>query len=134
MHRIIEKGVVISEYPPGTKPDANHFPMRNRLISAWCKKLLVVEAGEKSGSLLTAAFAKEQNRQVFAAPNSIYSKESIGTNRLIEEGAKIYLKPSQLLLEHRSKLAVNIKKDSTELIGDDLTLLEKVIYFRKAPR
>lgn len=124
MQRIIEKGAVISEYPPEAKPDANHFPMRNRLMSAWCKKLLVVEAGEKSGSLLTAAFAKEQNRQVFAAPNSIYSRESVGTNKLIEEGAKIYLKPSQLLL---GKPGVNIKKDNTELIGDDLTLLEKVI-------
>jgi DNA processing protein len=128
MQRIIEKGAIISEYPPGTKPDANHFPMRNRLISAWCKKLLVAEAGEKSGSLLTAAFAKEQNRQVFAAPNSIYSRESVGTNKLIEEGAKIYLKPSQLLLEHTRKPGVNIKKDNKELICDDLTLLEKIIF------
>ena len=88
MQRIIEKGAIISEYPPGTNPDANHFPMRNRLISAWCKKLLVVEAGEKSGSLLTATYAKEQNRQVFAAPNSIYSRESLGTNKLIDEGAR----------------------------------------------
>ncbi|MGH4139601.1 DNA-processing protein DprA [Clostridium sp.] len=127
MQKIIEKGAVVSEYPPGTKPDANHFPMRNRLISAWCKKLLVVEAGEKSGSLLTAAFAKEQNRQVFATPNSIYSRESIGTNRLIEEGAKIYLKPSQLLLEHMWRPGVNIKKDNTKLIVDDLTVLEKLI-------
>jgi DNA processing protein len=80
--------------------------MRNRLISAWCKKLLVVEAGEKSSSLLAAAFAKEQNRQVFAAPNSIYSRESIGTNRLVEEGAVIYLNPSQLLLDGIQKQIV----------------------------
>lgn len=135
MKRIIEKDAVISEHPPGTKPNSNHFPMRNRLISAWCRKLLVVEAGEKSGSLLTAAFAKEQNRQVFAAPNSIYSRESIGANRLIEEGAKIYLHPSQLLLDGMRKPTVNIKKDNivpigddlTAPLGDDLTLLEKVI-------
>ncbi|MFT5875195.1 MAG: DNA protecting protein DprA [Clostridium sp.] len=127
MQRIIEKGAIISEYPPGTNPDANHFPTRNRLISAWCKKLLVVEAGEKSGSLLTAAFAKEQNRQVFAAPNSIYSRDSLGTNKLIEDGAKIYLNPSQLLIEHVRKQGVNIKKDNTKLIEDDLTLLEKNI-------
>jgi len=127
MERIIEKGVVISEYPPGTKPDANHFPMRNRLISAWCKKLLVVEAGEKSGSLLTAAYAKEQNKQVFAAPNSIYSRESFGANKLIHEGAKIYLNPSQLLLEHTKGLRVNSKKEITKPMYDDLNLLEKVI-------
>lgn len=125
MQRIIEKGAIISEYPPGTKPDANHFPMRNRLISAWCKKLLVVEAGEKSGSLLTATYAKEQNRQVFAAPNSIYSRESLGTNKLIDEGAKIYLNPSQLLLEHTRKPRADNKNKKP--ISDDLSSLEKAI-------
>ncbi|MCB2293917.1 DNA-processing protein DprA [Clostridium algoriphilum] len=130
MQRIIEKGAVISEYPPGTKPDAKHFPMRNRLISAWCKKLLVVEAGEKSGSLLTAAYAKEQNRQVFAAPNSIYSGESLGTNKLIDKGAKIYLNPSQLLLDPMRKPRVNNKIQNSESIGDDLTSLEKAILMK----
>ena len=127
MKRIIEKGALISEYPPGAKPDARHFPTRNRLISAWCKKLLVVEAGEKSGSLLTAVFAKEQNRQVFAAPNSIYSRESLGTNKLIEKGAKIYLNPSQLLLENMCKVRANDKKENIESIEADLTSLEKAI-------
>lgn len=124
MMKIIEKGAVISEYPPGTKPNPNYFPMRNRLISAWCKKLLVVEAGEKSGSLLTAAFAKEQNRQVLAAPNSIYSRESIGTNKLIEEGAEIYLKPSQLLLEGMRRKIVS--GENTFIIDEELSSLEKV--------
>jgi len=127
MQRIIERGAVISEYPPGTKPDANHFPMRNRLISAWCKKLLVVEAGEKSGSLLTAAYAKEQNRQVFAAPNNIYSRESIGTNKLIDEGAKIYLNPFQLLLENARKPRVNCKKENEDLTGNGLNEIERII-------
>jgi len=138
MKRIIEKGAVISEYPPGTKPDANHFPMRNRLISAWCRKLLVVEAGEKSGALLTAAFAKEQNRQVIAAPNGIYSRESIGTNKLIKEGAEIYLNPSQLLLDNMRMPRVNHKEeniapigdDLTAPIGDDLSILEKIILIK----
>lgn len=130
MKRIIEKGAVISEYPPGTKPDANHFPMRNRLISAWSTKLLVVEAGEKSGSLLTAAYAKEQNRQVFAAPNSIYSRESLGTNKLIDEGAKIYLKPSQLLVDCMLKRSADNKKENTTPKDDDLTLLEKIILIQ----
>ncbi|WP_253197193.1 DNA-processing protein DprA [Clostridium algidicarnis] len=128
MKVIIEKGAVISEYPPGVKPDAKHFPMRNRLISAWCKKLLVVEAGEKSGSLITAEFAKEQNRQVLVAPNSIYSRESIGTNKLIEEGAKIYLNPSKLLPDHMENIRVNNKKEDIQLtISEDLTPLEKEI-------
>ncbi|WP_298846845.1 DNA-processing protein DprA [Clostridium sp.] len=127
MQRIIEKGAIVSEYPPGIKPDARHFPMRNRLISAWCKKLLVVEAGEKSGSLLTAAYAKEQNREVFAAPNSIYRTESFGTNKLIYEGAKIYLNPSQLLLNPIRKPGVNNKMQNSEPVGCELTVLEKAI-------
>lgn len=127
MKRIIEKGAIISEYPPGTKPNVNHFPIRNRLISAWCKKLLVVEAGEKSGALLTAAFAKEQNRQVFAAPNSIYSIESIGTNKLIQEGAKIYLTPSQLLLDGTNMASVTNIEGNRVQEGDDLSSLEKII-------
>lgn len=126
MKRIIEKGAAISEYPPGTKPDANHFPMRNRLISAWCKNLLIVEAGEKSGALYTAAFAKEQNKKVFAAPNSIYSIESIGTNRLIKEGSEIYLNPSQLLLDNTRVPVVDNKEDIAP-IENALTALEKII-------
>lgn len=125
---ILEKCAVISEYPPGVKPDAKHFPMRNRLISAWCKKLLVVEAGEKSGSLITAAFAKEQNRQVLVAPNGIYSRESMGTNKLIEEGAKIYLNPSKLLPDHMQNIRISNKKEDIQLtISEDLTPLEKEI-------
>lgn len=105
---------------------ANHFPMRNRLISAWCKKLLIVEAGEKSGALYTAAFAKEQNRRVFAAPNSIYSIESIGTNRLIKEGSGIYLNPSQLLLDNTRVPVVDNREDIAP-IENALTALEKII-------
>ena len=130
MHKIIEKGAVISEYPPGTKPDARHFPARNRLISAWCKKLLVVEAGEKSGSLLTATFAKEQNREVFSAPSSIYSTESIGSNKLIKEGAKIYLNPSQLLLNHIKMPIVNNKRENAELKGEGLTELQNTVLIK----
>lgn len=97
MEAIIEKGAVITEYPPETKPFKKNFPKRNRLISAWCKNLLVVEAGEKSGSLITATHAREQNRQVFALPGNIYNNESNGTNKLIHFGARIYLNFSQLL-------------------------------------
>lgn len=135
MKRIIEKGAIISEYPPGTKPDVYHFLMRNKLISAWCKKLLVVEAGEKSGAILTAEFAKEYNRQVLAAPNTIYSRESIGTNILIKEGAEIYLHPSQLLLHNMRIPIENNKQENSALIREDLIVpidnelssLEKII-------
>lgn len=97
MDEIIEKGAVISPYPPGTRPRQEYFPLRNRLLSAWVDQLLVVEAGERSGALITAGFAMEQKRRVFAVPNSIYSPESFGTNRLLHSGAEVYLKPKQLL-------------------------------------
>lgn len=73
------------------------------------------------------AFAKEQNRQVFAAPNSIYSTESIGTNRLIKEGAEIYLNPSQLLIDNMRVPRVNNKEENIAPVGDSLSSLEKII-------
>jgi len=97
MEGIIESGAVISEYPPTTEVRAEYFPRRNMLISSFSNNLLVVEATYKSGALITANFAKELNREVYAVPNSIYSNSSLGTNHLIEKGAKIYLRPSQLI-------------------------------------
>ncbi len=97
MNEIIENGAVLSPYPPGTRPRQEYFPLRNRLLSAWADHLLVVEAGERSGALITAGYAMEQKRRVFAVPNSIYSPESVGTNRLLLKGAEVYLEPKQLV-------------------------------------
>jgi len=97
MDEIIENGAVLSPYPPGTRPRQEYFPLRNRLLSAWVDQLLVVEAGERSGALITANYALEQKRRVFAVPNSIYSPESYGTNRLLQNGAELYLEPKQLV-------------------------------------
>lgn len=97
MDEIIENGAVLSPYPPGTRPRQQYFPLRNRLLSAWVDQLLVVEAGARSGALITANYALEQKRRVFAVPNSIYSPESYGTNRLLQNGAELYLEPKQLV-------------------------------------
>lgn len=97
---VIQNGAVISQYPPNTQARANQFPVRNYLMSAWSHKVLVVEAGVKSGSLITAGLAAEQGRQVLAVPNNIYRPESRGTNLLIAKGAEIYLKERQLLINH----------------------------------
>ncbi len=97
MERIIESGAVISPYPPETKAFPGNFHIRNGLISAWAKKLLVVEAAEKSGTFITVEYAKKYKKQIFAVPNSIYCKGSIGTNQLIYEGAQIYISPNQLI-------------------------------------
>jgi len=104
MDQIIEHRAVLSPYPPGTRPRQEYFPLRNRLLSAWVDQLLVVEAGERSGALITAGYALEQDRRVFAVPNSIYSPESIGTNRLLQSGAELYLEPKQLVNSVRELL------------------------------
>ncbi|MEW5992993.1 MAG: DNA-processing protein DprA [Candidatus Zixiibacteriota bacterium] len=87
--RIREQGALYSEYFPGTRPDPAHFPERNRLISGLSEGVVVVEAGAKSGALLTAAHALEQGRELFAVPGSPEARMSIGTNMLIKRGARL---------------------------------------------
>ena len=86
---IAENGAVVSEYAPGTKPVAGQFPARNRIIAGMSSAVLIVEASEKSGALITADFALNENRDVFAIPGSIFSDFSKGSNRLIQQGAKL---------------------------------------------
>ncbi|HEX5414311.1 MAG TPA: DNA-processing protein DprA [Chloroflexota bacterium] len=86
---IAHNGAVVSEYPLGTQPDAGNFPPRNRIISGMSRAVLVVEAGETSGALITATYAGDQGRDVLAVPGSILAPGCVGTNRLIQQGAKL---------------------------------------------
>ncbi|MFH1687490.1 MAG: DNA-processing protein DprA [bacterium] len=87
--QIRENGAIYSEYPPGTRPDRATFPQRNRIISGLCEGVVVVEAGSKSGALITAEQARDQGREVFAVPGSPSSAMSEGANQLIRQGARL---------------------------------------------
>jgi DNA processing protein len=94
---IIQRGALISDYAPGTPPDSTNFPPRNRIISGLSLAVVVIEAGETSGALITAEFAVEQGREVFAVPGNILAPQSKGTNRLIQNGARPLLNPQDVL-------------------------------------
>jgi len=95
--KIIKQGAIVSDYPVGTAPDAANFPPRNRIISGLSMATVVIEAGETSGALITAGFAADQGREVFAIPGSILAPQSKGTNKLIQQGAQPLLSPQDLL-------------------------------------
>ncbi len=90
---------MITEYGLGVQPDAKNFPPRNRIISGLSLGVVVIEAGERSGASITARFAMEQGRDVFAVPGNINSPASKGTNRLIQQGAKLVTKVDDILEE-----------------------------------
>jgi DNA processing protein len=94
---MIAQGALVSDYPPGTAPDGTNFPPRNRIISGLALAVVIVEAGVTSGALITATFAAEQGREVFAVPGSILAPQSKGTNRLIQDGAQPLLDPQEIL-------------------------------------
>jgi DNA processing protein len=115
--RIIKTGCLVSEYPLGSQTSKQNFPVRNRLISGLSAGVLVIEAAEDSGSLITANYALDQNRSVFAVPGEIFSEASKGTNKLLKRGAKLVTQVSDILEEFNLDLrstnsAVNLKADS----------------------
>jgi DNA processing protein len=95
--KMMKQGAVVSDYAVGTAPDAANFPPRNRIISGLSMATVVIEAGETSGALITAGFAAEQGREVFAVPGNILAPQSKGTNKLIQTGAHPLLNSQDLM-------------------------------------
>ena len=135
--RILEQGALISEFPMSTRPDRNNFPGRNRVISGMSYGALVVEAGEKSGALITAHFALEQGREVYAVPGQIFSPKSLGTHRLIQKGAKLADSVEAVLEEFSPEILDQLQarspaaKESFDLTQGEKHLLSLLMHGQK---
>lgn len=125
--RMIEKNAVISEFPLFARPEAHHFPQRNRVISGLSMGTVIVEAATRSGSLITARLAAEQNREVFAVPGSIDSFESAGTHQLIQQGAKLVTSTDDIIDEFPG-VSTSTTEPSTAETAPQLTEEQEKIY------
>ncbi|MFV0464708.1 MAG: DNA-processing protein DprA [Lachnospiraceae bacterium] len=123
---IPEHGALISEYHPDAKPVSGYFPQRNRLISALADLVLIMEAREKSGSLITADFALEQGKDIYALPGRVSDDLSRGCNRLIQQGAGILVSPEELLLE----MGINADKHKkNKVVSKNLLEKEELLLY-----
>ncbi|MBD3276850.1 MAG: DNA-protecting protein DprA [Candidatus Aegiribacteria sp.] len=121
--RILEKGVLVSEYPPGTEPARYRFPERNRLISGFSKGVVVVEAGKRSGTMITVNTALDQGRDVFAVPGEVTRALSMGTNMLLRDGAGVVITAADVL----EPLGLSVEPEEKAAVYEPESELEKAI-------
>lgn len=127
--RIVETGTVLSEYPLGTRPAKWTFPQRNRIISGLSRGVVVVQAPERSGALITARLALEQGREVFAVPGNITNRTSAGTNQLLKDGAKLVATVDDILEEYPDLLRLKTPpREATEEEESPLGEREQAVY------
>jgi DNA processing protein len=126
---VAAQGVVVSEFPMGTKPDASNFPRRNRIVSGLSLGTVIVESAENGGAMITASTALDQNREVFAVPGSIMEKRSSGSHKLIREGrAKLIQHVDDILEELGPQVRHLLKKEHAPEVAIEMTLFEKKIF------
>ena len=123
---VISGGALISEYPPETLVYKGNFPARNRIISGLSLGVLIIEAPEKSGALITAHYATLQKRRVFVVPGRFYDKNSVGANELIKQGAQLVSKPEEILKTLKIK-PVSFKKQKIDFLSEEEKLLLKFL-------
>ena len=121
--RVAASGCLISEYPPGTRPAKYTFPERNRIISGLSIAVVVVEAGERSGTMITVGTALDQGRDVFAVPGDIDRSSSRGSNRLLRDGAGIVLSPAELIAE----LGISTPPESEQTLSSSDPILASLM-------
>lgn len=128
---IADKGLILSEYPPKTQPHPGYFPQRNRIISGLSYGSIIIEASKQSGSLITAQYALEQSREVFAVPGPIHSKHSLGSNSLIKQGAKLVQDIEDIVEEFPYlKLKKRVSNQRPEMTNQREEAVHQVIQYQ----
>lgn len=131
--KVEEEGLIISEYLPGTEPNKYNFPWRNRIISALSSVVIVTEASEKSGSLITASYAGDQGRTIIAVPGSVFSKSSYGCNKLIHDGVLCFSSVEDVLCPlginsfEKIRKTSPIKEKILKLINEEPTHIDEIV-------